>query len=82
MKVLDKLHVQNSTVHKYFHSLFRMFRYESSNKTKIIRNELYSANRACKWNRKRPPFMSVKLSTGDIMATEMHTNDAYTMTQL
>ena len=28
--------------------------------------------RACKWNRKRSPFMSAKLSHGDIMATEMH----------
>ena len=32
-------------------------------------------NRACKWNRKRSPFTSAKLSLGDIMATDMHASD-------
>ena len=32
-------------------------------------------NRACKWNRKQSPFMSTKLSLGDIMTTEMEASD-------
>ena len=38
--------------------------------------------RSCKWNLKQSPFRSAKLSIGDIMATEMHASDAYTMIQL
>ena len=28
-----------------------------------------------RWNRKRSPFVSAKLSLGDIMATKMHASD-------
>ena len=36
---------------------------------------IQSGNWACKWHRKRSPFMSAKLSLGDIMATKMHAGD-------
>ena len=45
-------------------------------------NFLFRTSGVCKWNRKRSPFMLAKLSIGDIMATEMHASDAYTIIQL
>ena len=53
-----------------------MAAYSSTEQRAIFANE---RNRACKWNRKRSPFMSAKLSFGDIIATEMHASDDTSM---
>jgi hypothetical protein len=37
---------------------------------------------ACKWEQKRAPLMSAKLSIGDLMATETHVSDTCTKAQL
>ena len=39
-------------------------------------------NATSKWNRKRYPFTAAKLSSGDIMATDMHASDACAVIQL